>query len=168
MSAPGLLGDPLDVVGECRLAGNLEGVREVAEAHVAAGVGEMEGELLVAEAVHLLDDGSAQNLLGRDAGPSRTLGLVTSQVFPDQRRDARIVDQDLIDPSQLPRVFMGQDGGNEEIDIGDDSAHPGAAPCGRGLHCSHIEDTRRSARFRAPDASLSLSVTTTCEFPDGN
>jgi hypothetical protein len=127
----------------------------------------MEGELFVAEAVHLLDERSTQHLLAREAGPPRTLGPVPAQVFPDRLRDARIVDQDLIDRFQLPRVFMRQSRGHEEVEIGDELAHPGA-PCGRGLHCSHNEHTRRRARFRVPDALLFLSVTTTCEFPDGN
>jgi hypothetical protein len=110
---PSLRGDPLDVVGERRLPGNLKGVREAAEAHIAAGVSEVEGELLVAEAVRLLDDGSAQHLLGREAGTSRTPGPVSLQVFPDQLRDARICHKDPVDGFQLPRVFVRQSGGVE-------------------------------------------------------
>jgi hypothetical protein len=78
---PGLGRDPLDVVGERRLPRNFEGMCEAAEAHKAAGVGEVERELLVAEAVHLLDESSVQHLLGREPGASRTLGPIPAQVF---------------------------------------------------------------------------------------
>ena len=54
---PGFAGDAFDVVRERRLAGNLERMSEAAEARVGARVGQVEGELLVAEAVHLLDEG---------------------------------------------------------------------------------------------------------------
>jgi hypothetical protein len=50
--------------------------------------------------------GGTQHLLRRETAPSRTLGPVPAQVFPDQLRDARIVDQDLIDRFRLPRMWV--------------------------------------------------------------
>ena len=66
------------------------GNAQAAEGPVAAGVGEMEGQLPVAEAVHLLEDQSSHYLLGAQASRTRS-------TLPLGRRAREVVKRQVVD-----------------------------------------------------------------------
>jgi hypothetical protein len=87
----------------------------------------MEGEVLIAEAVHLLDDGCPEGEIRTQARPASGLvprDFLALEIFPDQLRDDRVVGQDPIDPFQLPSVLVGKTVVTEEVEGGKDWAHP--------------------------------------------
>ena len=99
---------------------------EATEAHVGARVGQMEGQFFVAEPVHLLENGGTQDLLGRQSGASEPGRPASSEVFPGQARQRRVVAEDAVDGLQLAGVLVGQWRAGKQIEVGNDWAHPGA------------------------------------------
>jgi len=104
----GLRLDLLDVLLQRGFAGRLFINAKTAESAVTAGVGQVEGQLLVAEAVHLLENQGPQDLVAGQAGtPGADIRLVSGQIVVDQgcRRGHAI--QKVGDSAEFSTVFMG-------------------------------------------------------------
>jgi hypothetical protein len=132
---PRLPADAFDVVRERGLCGYLERMSEATKAQIRARVGQMEGELLVTESVHLLDEGGTQHDLrgqARTAEIAPVRARVALQVFPDQLSEPTIGAQDLVDRCEFARKLVRQNRTDEQIKSRKNWAHPGA-PCSRAV-----------------------------------
>jgi len=99
--------NPLEVLLQSRFAGGLLVDAEPAKRAIAARVGQMEGQLLVAEAVHLLQDHKAQDLVAGQAGTTRRdIRIVHYQIVVDQCAGLRHLVQKVADAAEFSCVFM--------------------------------------------------------------
>ena len=111
---PGFCPDTLDFPLQGRFVGNLSVKTERTEATVGVGIGQMEGQLLVAQARHLLEHHYTQNLLGCHAGPAFA-GVdppftPTTQVFVNQfDRLGQLVEHGADDGKLASMVMAGSD-----------------------------------------------------------
>ena len=91
----------LDVGGHRRLRRHLLSEAQPAEGAIGLRVGQMEVQLTIAEAVHLLEQQRAEDLLGRHAlGPRGALGI-RREVLPDQLQDPRMFVEQIREGLQL-------------------------------------------------------------------
>ena len=98
---------PLDVALQGGMAGRCLEWADSAEAAKAPGVREVEGQVAIAEAVHLLEDEGSKDLLSRDSGSTCPWVLLPlGEVSEHEIENLRACVQDVADDDELAGVLM--------------------------------------------------------------
>jgi hypothetical protein len=157
----GLSPDLLDVLVEAGPLGGLVEGADAAEPAVAPGICQMEGQLLVAEAVHLLDEERPQGLLrGHTGAAGLPVDTRRDDVVPDPTKDLGVPVENLADLVEFGRVaVLDRSGGQRPVLWYSSHGYPSRVLCVFVMQSGMLScrRTKREAYLSAESGVISRS-----------